>query len=35
MDILKGDKLGYMSIEKIKPSDAKKWTIRMKEKGYA
>ena len=35
MDILKGDKLGYMSIEKIKPSDAKKWAIRMKEKGYA
>lgn len=32
---LKEDKLGHMQIDKIKPSDAKEWAIRMKEKGYA
>lgn len=32
---LKEDKLGQMQIDKIKPSDAKEWAIRMKEKGYA
>lgn len=35
MDILKSDKLGNTSIEKIKVSDAKEWAIRLKEKGYA
>lgn len=35
MNVLKEDKLGNVSIEKIKPSDAKAWAIRMKEKGYA
>ena len=35
MEILKQDKLGYRSIDSIKPSDAKEWAIRMKEKGYA
>lgn len=35
MNLLKEDSLGNMSIEKIKPSDAKAWSIRMKEKGYA
>ena len=35
MEILKADKLGNVSIDKIKPSDAKSWAIRMKEKGYA
>ena len=35
MEILKADGLGNMAIEKIKPSDAKEWAIRMKGKGYA
>lgn len=35
MDILKSDKLGNMSIDKVKPSDAKEWAIRMKESGFA
>lgn len=35
MDALKADKLGNMNIDKIKPSDAKAWAIRMKEKGFA
>ena len=35
METLKADKLGTMSIDKIKPSDAKAWALRMKEKGYA
>lgn len=35
IDILKSDKLGNMTIEKIKQSDAKEWAIRMKAKGYA
>ncbi len=35
MEILKADMLGNMSIEKIKPSHAKQWAVRMKEKGYA
>ena len=30
--LLEGDKIGYMPIEKVKPSDAKQWAIRMKEK---
>ena len=35
MKILKDDKLGARSIDSIKPSDAKEWALRMKEKGYA
>lgn len=35
MRILKEDKLGSRSIDTIKPSDAKEWALRMKEKGYA
>lgn len=35
MEILKNDKLGTQSIDHIKPSDAKEWAVRMKEKGYA
>lgn len=35
MRILKEDKLGARSIDTIKPSDAKEWALRMKEKGYA
>ena len=35
MEILKNDKLGARSIDTIKPSDAKEWALRMKEKGYA
>ena len=35
MDALKQDKLGSRSIDSIKPSDAKEWAVRMKEKGYA
>lgn len=35
MEILKNDKLGARSIGTIKPSDAKEWALRMKEKGYA
>ncbi|MFQ9892821.1 MAG: tyrosine-type recombinase/integrase [Emergencia sp.] len=35
MDILRQDKLGNASIGSIKPSDAKEWAIRMKQKGYA
>lgn len=34
MDVLKQDKLGSRSIDSIKPSDAKEWAVRMKEKGY-
>ena len=34
MDALKQDKLGSRSIDSIKPSDAKEWAVRMKEKGY-
>ena len=34
MDALKQDKLGSRSIDSIKPSDAKVWAVRMKEKGY-
>lgn len=34
MDTLKQDKLGSRSIDSIKPSDAKEWAVRMKEKGY-
>ena len=32
MDILKSDKLGNMSIDKVKPSDAKEWAIRLKDR---
>lgn len=35
MDALRNDKLGNRAIDTIKPSDAKEWAIRMKEKGYA
>lgn len=35
MEILKNDKLGFKSIDSIKPSDAKEWAVRMKEKGYS
>ena len=34
MDALKQDKLGSRSIDSIKPSDAKEWAVRMKEKCY-
>jgi len=34
MDAVKQDKLGSRSIDSIKPSDAKEWAVRMKEKGY-
>ena len=34
MRLLKEDKLGARSIDTIKPSDAKEWALRMKEKGY-
>lgn len=35
MEVLKADSLGGRSIDSIKPSDAKEWAYRMKEKGYA
>lgn len=35
MEALKQDKLGNRSIDSIKPSDAKEWAIRMKERGFA
>lgn len=35
MRLLKHDKLGNKSIDSIKPSDAKEWAVRMKEKGYS
>src|SRR5690625_6428822 len=35
MDILEKDKLGGRSIDRIKPSDAKEWAIRMSENGFA
>lgn len=35
MDALREDKLGSRAIDSIKPSDAKEWAIRMKEKGFA
>lgn len=35
MNVLKEDALGARSIDSIKPSDAKEWALRMKEKGYA
>ncbi|MGX4598459.1 tyrosine-type recombinase/integrase [Faecalimicrobium sp. JNUCC 81] len=35
MELLKEDKLGSRSIDSIKPSDAKEWALRMKEKDYA
>lgn len=35
MNALKEDALGARSIDSIKPSDAKEWAVRMKEKGYA
>ena len=35
MKILEQDKLGGLSIDKVKVSDAKDWVLRMKEKGYA
>ena len=35
MDALEQDRLGSRSIDSIKPSDAKEWAVRMKEKGYS
>ena len=35
MKLLQDDKMGNMQIEKVKPSDAKQWVIRMKEQGFA
>ncbi|MCX4319673.1 MAG: tyrosine-type recombinase/integrase [Lachnospiraceae bacterium] len=35
LNILQSDKIGNMKIKNVKPSDAKAWAIRMKEKGYA
>ncbi|MDE6761786.1 MAG: tyrosine-type recombinase/integrase [Lachnospiraceae bacterium] len=35
LNILQSDKIGKMKIKNVKPSDAKAWAIRMKEKGYA
>ena len=35
MTALEQDMLGSRSIDSIKPSDAKEWAVRMKEKGYA
>ena len=35
MRLLEGDKIGHMPIEKVKPSDARQWAMRMKEKGFA
>ena len=35
LKILQADKIGNMRIKKVKPSDAKAWAIRMKEKGYS
>ena len=35
MQALEDDLLGLMSIDRIKPSDAKEWAIRMKEKGFS
>lgn len=35
MQILEEDILGSRSIDSIKPSDAKEWAVRMKEKGYS
>lgn len=35
MKTLEQDKLGRLSIDKVKVSDAKDWVLRMKEKGYA
>lgn len=34
MEALKEDGIGLHSIDSIKPSDAKEWAVRMKEKGY-
>lgn len=35
MKLLQDDIIGQMQIEKVKPSDAKQWVIRMQEKGFA
>ena len=35
MRLLEDDKIGHMPIEKVKPSDAKQWAIRLKERGFA
>ena len=35
MRLLKEDKLGARSIDTIKPSDAKEWAVRMKDKGFS
>ena len=35
MDALENDPLGAKSIDSVKLSDAKEWSVRMKEKGYA
>jgi hypothetical protein len=35
MKLLQNDKMGNMQIEKVKPSDAKQWVIRMKEQKFA
>ena len=35
MGLLRDDPLGGKSIDAVKPSDAKEWAIRMKEKGFS
>ena len=35
MKLLESDKLGACPIDSVKPSDAKEWAIRMKEKGMS
>lgn len=35
MKLLQDDKIGNMAIEKVKPSDARQWAIRMRERGFA
>lgn len=35
MGLLRDDPLGRKSIDAVKPSDAKEWAIRMKEKGFS
>lgn len=33
--VLQSDKIGNMSIKRVKPSDAKAWAVRMKDRGYS
>lgn len=35
MNLLRNDPLGSKSIDAVKPSDAKEWAIRMREKGFS